>query len=263
LTTKEVYELREMLRLTGTKESRFSDEGEKLSLSDAVKKRIEHVINNEVLVPPYISAVTVHQVMYDGGIHWSRADDVKVKMGLLQHAGVSRPPNWYLAEQGKRFGYIMDWPPIAIRSIVTGTMRSEFLNPILDGTNFKAPYIIGYCKGYISEENGAAKYIPEQGRFISTYFIIREDKTRSPELATYILKQPWWFRKQWLMMLEKLPGMVKGWKKAAEKMSGRADAMRLQWNIDDQYEKCNFIENLNPLVPEEMIDWRSQPDDDE
>ena len=252
-----------MLRLTGTKESRFSDDGEKLSLSDAVKNRIDFVIEKEVLNPPYISAVTVHQVLYDGGLHWKRADDIKIKMGLLQHAGVSRPPNWYLAEQGKRFGYIMDWPPIAIRSIVTGTMRSVFINPILDGEKYKEPYIVGYCKGYISEDNGAAKYIPEQGKFISTYFIVRENKTSSSELATYILNQPMWFRKQWLMMLEKLPAMVKSWKKTAEKMSGRADAMRLQWNIDEQYETCHFIENLDPKVPEEMIDWRGQSDNDD
>ena len=261
LTSKEIWNMREMLSLTKNKLSRFSTEDDPLTLADVVKNRINFVIEREVLNPPYISAVTVNQMLYDGGTHWKQADDSRLKMGILQHAGVSRPPNWYLAKQGSAFGYIMDWPPVALRSIVTGTIKGDFVNPLLDGVG--APYVIGYCKGYICEDNGEAKYIQEQGRFISTYFIVRKDKLQTNELASTILHQPWWFRKQWLMMLEKLPYMLKGWKRLAENYSLRSEAMRLQWNVDEGFEKSSLIDTLDPQVPLDMIDWRGQSDDDE
>ena len=261
LTSKDIWNIREAYALTRNKPSKFSTEEDPLTLEDAVYNRFKYVIEKEVFSPPYVGAVTVYQMLYGKGAHWKHAEDIRLRMGLLDHAGVARPPNWYLNQQASRFGYIMDWPPVAIRSIITGTIKSKFINPILDNTS--APYVIGYCKGYICEDNGDAKYIKEQGRFISTYFIANKDKLPTSELAATIRSQPWWFRKQWLMMLEKMPQMLKGWKKIAEAYDLRSEAMRLQWNIDESFEKSAYLETLDPQVPLDMIDWRGQPDDDE
>ena len=251
LTSKEIYELREMLRITSTRKSRFN---ENLTLSEVVENMVKHIIDSEVLKPPFISCFTVYQIMR-GGMHWKTAE-YQIKTGLLEHAGIAQPPNWYLAEQGKRFGYIMDWPPISLRNVITGSMRNCIINPILDGKH-EAPYSIGWCKGYISEDNGQAKYIPDYGKFISSYFIMRNDKTLFPDIIKHILRQPWWYRKQWKMMLEKLPEMVIGMKRMADKIHSRATALGKMWEIDEG-EKISRIENqLDPQVPNNMIDWRN------
>lgn len=224
-----------------------------MTLGQSVENQVQYIIDNEILNPPYISCHTIHQVMRGSGFHWKSADQ-KTAAGLLKHAGIGQPPNWYLAEQGRKFGYIMDWPPVAIRDVITSTMRASFINPLLDG-NLDVPYIIGWCKGYINEENGEAKYIPEQGRFISCYFIMRKERELRPKIHEYILDQKWWFRKQWKMMLEKLPDMVKGQKRLADKTHSRAVALENMWNIDGN---ISLLENeLDPQIPEDMIDWRT------
>ena len=260
ISNKELWELRELYRLTPTKKSRID---ETYSLAATVANRLKYVIDNEVLPRPNIAAVTVNQLLYDRGMHWKTAKEPSIKYGLLSHAGVGRPPNWYIAAQLKQYHHAMEWPPSQLRNIITGTMRTEFLNPLLDGRIIKSGYIIGYCKGYICEEDGQAKYIPEQGRAISTYFIVREDKLSDEKLHDHILRQPWWFRKQWAMMLEKLPSMLKSWKTIGEKKIIRSETMRISWRIDENYEKCLLSETLDPKIPVSMIDWRVNQEDED
>jgi hypothetical protein len=255
LSSKEIHELREMLRITGTKASRFS---ETVSLSDVVSYMVDHIIDNEITKPPHIACFTVYQVLR-GGFHWKQAEYL-TRCGLLEHAGIAQPPNWYLSEQGKKFGYIMDWPPVAIRNVVTGSMRKNFINPILDG-NIEVPYIIGWCRGYISEDNGKAQYMPEYGKFISSYFIMQKNESLFPNIQKHILQQPWWFRKQWKMMLDKIPDVIYGMKKLADTVHTRATALSRMWEIDEKENRSLLEDHLNPQIPEEMIDWRDKEED--
>jgi hypothetical protein len=148
------------LKITPKRRSKLDN---KLTLSDVVARMVDHIIENEILQPPYISCHTVNQLMWGEGAHWNNADS-KTKAGILDHAGIQRPPNWYIAEQGRRFGYIMDWPPLAVRNVITGGMREHFINPILD-QKAEVPYQIAWCRGYIDESSeGEAKYIPEYGQ---------------------------------------------------------------------------------------------------
>ncbi len=246
------------MRLTAKKRSRFDEE---MTLEKVVVNMVNHIIDNEVLKPPYISAVTVYQIMYGAGVHW-KGQEMLLSAGLLDHAGISRPPNWYLAEQGKRFGYIMDWPPQAIRSVITGSIKGNIVNPLLDGST-DPDYIVGYCQGYINEENGLAKYVPEYGRAISTYFIMNTDESRLNDILTYILSQPLWFKKQWLMTLEKLPEMIVGRKRMADRVHARASAWQKQWKVSEGNGHSLYLDKLNPQVPDDVIDWRDvEPDDD-
>lgn len=256
LSSKEIHELREMLKITGTKASRFS---ESVSLSEVVEYMVRHIVDHEVLKPPHIACFTIHQILR-GGYHWKTAD-YQTRVGLLEHAGIGQPPNWYLAEQAKKFGYIMDWPPLAIRNVVTGAMRKNFINPILDG-NVEPPYSIGWCRGYISEDNGESKYLPEYGRYISSYFIMMNDRNLYPSIRLHILKQPWWYRKQWKMTLEKIPEVIKGMKLLAETVHTRATALGKMWHID-QNGKCLIEDALDPEIPNDMIDWRNIEDEDD
>ena len=253
IISKEIYELREMLRITGTKKSRFDEE---LTLGKVVEDKVKYIIDNEVLRPPFITCFTVFQILR-GGTHWKHAE-YKIKAGLLEHAGLGQPPNWYLAEQGKRFGYIMDWPPKQLRDVITGSIRQNIANPIFDSSNTESPppYKIAWCKGYISEDNGAAKYIPSYGKFISSYFIMRDDKNLFPEIHNHILNQPMWYRKQFQMTLEKLPEMVIGMKKTADKIHSRASAFGKMWEIDENEKISRLAIELNPQVPDDIIDWR-------
>lgn len=250
LSSREIYELREMLRITGMRASRFD---ESMTLSEVVEQKVKYIIKNEVLKPPYIACHTVFQILY-GGVHWKNAE-YNIKAGLLDHAGIAQPPHWYLAEQGRRFGYIMDWPPIALRNVVTGAMRNNIVNPILDG-EIDVPYRIGWCKGYIAEDNGKAKYVPDYGRYISCYFIVMKDPNFLPTIKNHILHQEWWYRKQWKMTLEKLPYLVINMKRMADKVHSRATALGKMWEIDERQKLSRLEAKLNPQVPVEMIDWR-------
>jgi len=257
LTSKQIYELREMLRITKTRKSRFD---ENATLENVVEDKVQHIIDNEIYKPPYISCFTVQQLLW-GGYHWKKAE-YKIKTGVLEHAGIQRPPNWYFADQGKRFGYIMDWPPLALRNVITQTMRNSFINPLLDG-DIETPYRIGWCKGYIEEINGEAKYIPEQGKFISCYFIMRNETNLLSDIHNFILSQNWWFRKQWKMTLEKLPGMILSAKRMADRVHSRASVLSTQWQIDEHQNKCLLEDDLNPQIPKNMIDWRDVGDDED
>lgn len=245
-----------MLRITGNRTSRLEEDW---NLGNVVEEMIKYVIENEVLKSPFISCFTVYQVMR-GGVHWKNAE-YKIRAGLLEHAGISQPPNWYLADQGRRFGYIMDWPPIAMRTVITGSMRKNIINPILDGT-IEVPYKVGWCKGYISEDNGKSKYIPEYGKFISSYFIVRNDENYYQDIKKFILQQPWWYRKQWKMTLEKMPEMIIGMKRMADKVHSRASALGKMWKIDENEKRSLIEDKINPEIPEDMIDWREIEDDD-
>ena len=258
VSNAEIYDLKKLYSVTAKKRSRFDED---LTLEDVVTKRVDYVIEREVLQYPYISAVTIFNILRSNGAKWKNAKDLKLRSGLMEHAGIAQPPNWYLAEQAKRFGYIMDWPPSQLRDIITTTIRKNFINPILDGPSINSGYVVGYCKGYITEENGKSRYLPEYGKFISVYFFVNEKKMRSPELFKYISSQDNWFKKQWRMMLEKMPEMVRGWNRTAEKMALRSEAMRSIWSIDEDYKKSAFRDSLSPEIPVHMIDWRDKDSD--
>lgn len=251
VTNKELVKLRELLKLSGSTRSKLLEE---IYLSDIVERMIQKVIDNEVLKPPYISAITIYQIMYGGGYHWKH-EEYLIKCGLLEHAGINRPPNWYLKEQAKKFKYVMDWPPVQIRNIITGTMRKSFINPWLDAGPGSLPYYFGWCKGYISENNGQAKYQSEYGMFISTYFIINKKEEYRNKICEHLLSQPWWFRKQWLMITQKLPKVVVGMKRFADKVHSRAAALGDAWGVDENEGRAMFAEKYDPQVPKIMVDW--------
>ena len=89
LTSKDIWSIREAYALTRNKSSKFSTEDDPLTLEDAVYNRFKYVIEKEVFSPPYVAAVTVYQMLYGKGAHWKHAEDIRLRMGLLDHAGVA------------------------------------------------------------------------------------------------------------------------------------------------------------------------------
>ena len=63
-------------------------------------------------------------------------------------------------------------------------------------------------------------------------------------------------------MLEKMPLMVSGMKRMADKVHSRAEALGRMWNIDEYNEKSLLSEKINPQVPEHMIDWRNYEEEE-
>ena len=57
-TNKQIHEIQQLLKITPKRKSKLDN---KLTLSDVVAEMVYHIVENEILQPPYISCHTVLQ----------------------------------------------------------------------------------------------------------------------------------------------------------------------------------------------------------
>jgi len=153
---------------------------------------IQHVIDNQVYCPPYITWLSKNQLLWGGNGHWEKAK-THLQKGLLKHAGIRKPSQADLDYQMKRFGYCLEWPEPKCWAL-TGLMKSEFINKKAKGDDFKSIEFL-YGRGYINPKT--LKLDPDCSYGITGWFIIHADKETREKQLNWLQEQKEYARMQY------------------------------------------------------------------
>ncbi len=175
-----------------------------MTLEDIVLGMIQHTLDHEVYLPPYITWLSKGQLLWGEGRHWKEAPS-HLRKGILKHSGIRKPSQGDLDYQKKRFGYCMEWPEPRTWAL-TGLMKSEFINKKAMGTGFTDLEFL-YGRGYINEKTG--KLDPDYSYGINGWFVLHRAPEYREQQINWLETQPDYIRIQYARCCDTFVDVVK------------------------------------------------------
>jgi len=161
-------------------------------MEQIVSGMIQHVLDTEVYLYPYITWLSKGQLLWGKGRHWQSAPEYLQK-GILEHAGIKKPSQMDLDFQMRKFGYCMEWPEPRTWAM-TSIMKSDFINKKAANLQYENLEFL-YGRGYINEKTG--RIDAEYSSGISGWFIMHSDQEYRAEQIEWLSSQPVYIRAQY------------------------------------------------------------------
>jgi hypothetical protein len=142
-----------------------------LKVTKVLKMMIDHVIKNEVETGPFITWVSIEQLVWGAGRHWKNCDDPILRAGLLNHMGWRKGALWARAEWEKVTGWDPGELPFKFKEDIRNYIRRIIINPLRENLE-KAHIIPWYSPGYI-DPNTLALDENHSGAISGYFFILK------------------------------------------------------------------------------------------
>jgi hypothetical protein len=133
-----------------------------------LKEKIDFVLNEEVKKGPFISWVSVEQLI-QGGIHWKNCD-YELIAGLVEHMGWKRGANWARDQWEKACGWDPGKLPYKFNENVRAYMKKEILNYLANHLD-EIGILPFFTQGYI--DPSTLVFDVTKSNSISGYFFLR------------------------------------------------------------------------------------------
>lgn len=135
-----------------------------------LKEKIDHVFFNEVNRGPFISWVSVEQLI-QGGTHWKKSKcDYEMSAGLIEHMGWKRGADWAREQWFKKTGWDPGKLPYKFYENVRSFTKREILNNLVKNID-EIGILPFYTQGYIDPDDMV--FDVSKSNAVSGYFFIK------------------------------------------------------------------------------------------
>ncbi len=207
-----------------------------LKVDKISQEMIEHVLQEEIFKPPYMSWISIGQILWGGGVHWKKAAG-HLSLGIYKHSGINKPGQADLDFWYRRFGYYPEWPEPSSRNLVMNSMKKKFINKKAKGEGFDDIEFL-YGKGYIDPSTG--KLSPKHTTGIVGWFIMHKNPEYRQEQITWLENQKKYIIWQYALCCRTFQSTI-----YQQIESGRAKTITNQYLLDQTVYKEieNVLEN--------------------
>jgi len=214
------------------------------TIPDVLHDMVAHVINNEVLDPPFISVLSKKQIWFGNGHHFNNAENNYISKGLRANMGVRIPSNDEIKSAQSKYGYDAlqkPWPEMNRITNICMRMIQKLTLPKEEYEEIRV--VLG--KGYFTNE-GKPKY--EQTTGIAVYIIFLADPEKRAVQNEWIKNQPMWVHYQILRSQIDHPKIL------AEKKQSASALVLLNRKLIQQQEYLQ----LEPGVDRQETPWENE-----
>jgi len=237
-------------KITPKRESAINSE---MSIDEIIIDMVEWVIDHEVLVDPFISWISVEQIIHGAGMHWKEGNCPEyLQSGILKHCKIW-PARKIERMRWKRY---TNWEPPPLPPDLYRTIKNVVKNKVINAIIREEKYAgikPFWAQGYINPKTDPPSFDSRYARDVVGWFFYRDGIEFIGGIENYFMtlnKRDKYVLFQWLYNCSAFPKMIRT----------QIASATAKLDLLEEIEKYSSYKKISVEVDPSQITWIENED---